>query len=98
MILLYYLIFLQFMTSYIGVKHLDGIVWLVLETLSQDAIQEFKSREVEHHNYLRSIDIDPQSNPGLWEEQQAIVRERDKEKLDNKTGQIGSVSDDGDYR
>lgn len=73
-------------------------MWLVLETLSNDAILEFKSREAEHHKYLRSIDIDPQSNPGLWEEQQAMMREKEKEKLDNKTGQLGSVSDDGDYR
>jgi len=49
--------------------HLDNIVFLLLETENSGATERFKSREKKDHEYLRSIGIDPYSNPGLYEEE-----------------------------
>lgn len=48
--------------------HLDNIVFLLLETENDGGMELFKKREKDDHEYLRSVGIDPYSNPGLYEE------------------------------
>ena len=49
--------------------HLDNIVFLLLETENNGGMDLFKSREKKDHEYLRSVGVDPFSNPGLYEEE-----------------------------
>ena len=84
-------------------EHLDGIVWLLLEAQSADAVREFKMREEEHHRYLRDVGIDPFSNPGLWEEQQTRGASEKEKCLDGGNGKIRKMQsvasdEEGDYR
>ena len=87
--------------------HLDNIVWLLLETLGGQASDSFKVREREDHEYLRSVGIDPLSNPGLYEEQSqqlthqrkaksSVLREKKGSKRNGRDTTACSSSD-GDY-
>ena len=61
-----------------------------LETENDGGMELFKSREKEDHDYLRSIGIDPYSNPGLYAEE---LDERVKDKNIVKMGSGTSSSE-----